>query len=106
MNKTYPICGFPEPGCRCRGFVGDEPRALCSSKVPCPYQLRSHMPMTTRAEELKVLIVETKAEIESWTEELTSTATTRNNIDRAKQFLAEAIETRVKLEVELSKIGG
>ena len=64
------------------------------------------MPMTTRAEELKVLIAETKAEIESWTEELTSTAMTQNNIDRAKQFLAEAIETRVKLEVELSKIGG
>ena len=106
MDKTYPICGFPEPGCRCRGFVGDEPRALCSSKVPCPYQLRACMPMTTRAEELKELIAEAKAEIESWTEELTTTATTQNNIDRAKQFLAEAIETRVKLEVELSKIGG
>lgn len=106
MNKTYPICGCPEPGCRCRGFVGDEPRALCSTKVPCLYQLRAHMPMKTRAEELKVLIAETKAEIESWTEELTSTVTTQNNIDRAKQFLAKAIETRVKLEVELSKIGG
>ena len=106
MNKSYPICGFPEPGCRCSGLVGDEPRALCLSKVPCPYQLRGSTSMTTRVEELKVLIAEAKAEIESWTEELTSTATTQNNIDRAKQFLAEAIETRVKLEVELSKIGG
>lgn len=60
----------------------------------------------TRAEELKELIAEAKAEIESWTEELTSADTTQSNIIRSKQFLAEAIETRVKLEVELSKIGG
>ena len=60
--------------------------------------------MKTQAEKLKEQIAETKAEIESWTEELTSTNTTQNNINRAKQFLAEAIETRVKLEVELSKI--
>lgn len=61
--------------------------------------------MKTQAEKLKEHIAEAKAEIESWTEELTSTNTTQNNINRAKQFLAEAIETRVKLEVELSKIG-
>ena len=61
--------------------------------------------MKTQAEKLKEQIAETKAEIESWTEELTSTNTTQNNINRAKLFLAEAIETRVKLEVELSKIG-
>lgn len=61
--------------------------------------------MKTQAEKLKEQIAEAKAEIESWIEELTSTNTTQNNINRAKQFLAEAIETRVKLEVELSKIG-
>lgn len=61
--------------------------------------------MKTQAEKLKEQIAEAKAEIECWTEELTSTNTTQNNINRAKQFLAEAIETRVKLEVELSKIG-
>ena len=60
--------------------------------------------MKTRTEELKELIAETKDEIESWTEELLSKDTTQNNVDRAKQFLAEAIETRVKLEIELSKI--
>ena len=60
--------------------------------------------MKTQAEKLKEQIAEAKAEIESWTEELTSTNTTQNNINRAKQFLAEASETRVKLEVELSKI--
>lgn len=60
--------------------------------------------MKTRTEELTKLIAETKDEIESWTEELLSKDTTQNNIDRAKRFLAEAIETRVKLEIELSKI--
>ena len=60
--------------------------------------------MKTRTEELKELIAETKDEIESWTEELLSKDTTQNNVVRAKQFLAEAIETRVKLEIELSKI--
>lgn len=60
--------------------------------------------MKTRTEELKELIAETKDEIESWTEELLSKDTTQNNVDRAKRFLAEAIETRVKLEIELSKI--
>ena len=60
--------------------------------------------MKTRTKELKELIAETKDEIESWTEELLSKDTTQNNVDRAKQFLAEAIETRVKLEIELSKI--
>ena len=60
--------------------------------------------MKTRTEELKKLIAETKDEIESWIEELLSKDTTQNNVDRAKQFLAEAIETRVKLEIELAKI--
>ena len=60
--------------------------------------------MKTRTEELTKLIAETKDEIESWTEELLSKDTTQNNLDRAKRFLAEAIETRVKLEIELSKI--
>ena len=60
--------------------------------------------MKTRTEELTKLIAETKDEIESWTEELLSKDTTQNNVDRAKRFLAEAIETRVKLEIELSKI--
>ena len=60
--------------------------------------------MKTRTEELKKLIAETKDEIESWIEELLSKDTTQNNVDRAKQFLVEAIETRVKLEIELAKI--
>ena len=60
--------------------------------------------MKTRTEELTKLIAETKDEIESWTEELLSKDTTQNNLDRAKRFLAEAIQTRVKLEIELSKI--
>ena len=60
--------------------------------------------MKTRIKKLKKLIAETKDEIESWTEELLSKDTTQNNVDRAKRFLAEAIETRVKLEIELSKI--
>ena len=60
--------------------------------------------MKTRIKKLTKLIAETKDEIESWTEELLSKDTTQNNIDRAKRFLAEAIETRVKLEIELSKI--
>ena len=60
--------------------------------------------MKTRIKKLTKLIAETKDEIESWTEELLSKDTTQNNVDRAKRFLAEAIETRVKLEIELSKI--
>ena len=60
--------------------------------------------MKTRIKKLKKLIAETKDEIESWIEELLSKDTTQNNLDRAKRFLAEAIETRVKLEIELSKI--
>ena len=60
--------------------------------------------MKTRIKKLKKLIAETKDEIESWIEELLSKDTTQNNVDRAKRFLAEAIETRVKLEIELSKI--
>ena len=60
--------------------------------------------MKTRIKKLMKQIAETKDEIESWTEELLSKDTTQNNVDRAKQFLAEAIETRVKLEIELSKI--
>ena len=60
--------------------------------------------MKTRIKKLTKLIAETKDEIESWTEELLSKDTTQNNLDRAKRFLAEAIETRVKLEIELSKI--
>lgn len=61
--------------------------------------------MKTREAELKELIDEAKTEIESWTEELLSKDTTQNNIDRAKTFLAEAIELRVKYEIELAKIG-
>ena len=60
--------------------------------------------MKTRIKKLTKQIAETKDEIESWIEELLSKDTTQNNVDRAKQFLAEAIETRVKLEIELSKI--
>ena len=60
--------------------------------------------MKTRIKKLTKLIAETKDEIESWIEELLSKDTTQNNVDRAKRFLAEAIETRVKLEIELSKI--
>lgn len=62
--------------------------------------------MKTREAELKELISEAKAEIESWTEELLSKDTTQHNIDRAKTFLAEAIELRVNYEVELAKLGG
>lgn len=60
--------------------------------------------MKTRIKKLTKQIAETKDEIESWIEELLSKDTTQNNVDRAKQFLAEAIETRVKLEIELAKI--
>ena len=62
------------------------------------------MKTRTRIKKLTKLIAETKDEIESWIEELLSKDTTQNNVDRAKQFLAEAIETRVKLEIELAKI--
>ena len=60
--------------------------------------------MKTRIKKLTKQIAETKDKIESWIEELLSKDTTQNNVDRAKQFLAEAIETRVKLEIELAKI--
>ena len=100
MDKTYPICGCPEPGCRCRGFVGDEPRALCSSKIPCPYQLRAHMPMKTRAEELKELLSENQEKIS----ELSSSLQEFEISELWK--LWDLIDTRVELEIELSKIGG
>lgn len=60
--------------------------------------------MKTRAEELIELIAETNDEIENWIEELLSKDTTQNNIDRAKVFLAEAIEMRVKYEIELASL--
>ena len=97
MDKTYPICGCPEPGCRCRGFVGDEPRALCSSKVPCPYQLRACMPMTTRAEELKELLSENQ-------EKISELSISSQEFELSE--LWDLIDTRVKLEIELSKIRG
>lgn len=60
----------------------------------------------TRSLELAELIDEAKAEIADWIEELASKDTTQNNIDRAKQFLMEAIERKTKYELELSKLGG